>query len=291
MSDQHEPPERESPPWARPVLDGIPVARPVTVPYAPPEVRGAHEILLLQTRPQSAWADLGAAIVIVLAFVLYAEGALAAITGVFDLPLDVPDSEVNRVILVPALTLRAAGIITITALILRNRRQSMRSVGITRKGLALNLVLGVGAMAVSYGLIIFWVISSWVLWPDLTEQLTDNAERIMDLVPKQSPVGFALLALLIGVYEELFFRGFLMTRLRRATGSWTAAVLLSTALFAALHTLDQELAALVPITILSIVFSLVTIWRYSIVPAIVGHWLFNLSQFLGLYFTAGESWT
>ena len=248
-------------------------------------------MLLLENTRKSSWADLGAAIVMVTAFVFFSEGALAAAIGVLDLPPEVPDSEIGRIILVPALTLRAAGIMAITALILRHRSQTVRSVGVARQGLALNVVLGICAMLVSYGVIILWLVLTWMIWPEVTERMTENADRIMELVPKQSPAGFMFLAVLIGLYEELFFRGFLMTRLRRATGSWTVAVLLSTAMFAALHAFDQELAALVPITILSIIFSLVTIWRHSIIPAIVGHWLFNLSQFLGLYYTAGESWT
>ena len=95
---------------------------------------------------------------------------------------------------------------------------------------------------------------------------------------------------MIGVYEELVFRGFLMTRLRRATGSWTAAVVLSTLVFTGLHALDQLPVALVAITILSLVFSVVTILRRSIIPAIVGHALFDLSQLLILHAQAGDTW-
>ena len=276
---------------AEQVSEGIPLARPVIFAPAASVARPVREMLLLESSRKSAWADLGAAIVIVVAFAIYTELALWLATGIVVLPLYVPEGEVSRIIIVPVLCIRAAGIVGIAVLILRNRRQSAKSVGIVRRGVALDLVLGVGAMAVAYAFIYAWLIVSWVVWPSMTEEMVENAERIMDLVPKLSPAGFVLLALLIGIYEELFFRGFLMTRLRRATGSWTIAVLLSTALFAALHALDQELAALVPITILSIIFSLVTIWRHSILPAIVGHWLFNLSQFLYLYYAAGEAWT
>ena len=45
--------------------------------------------------------------------------------------------------------------------------------------------------------------------------------------------------------------------------------MLNTAIFTALHAPDQTVAALGPITILSLVFSVVTVWRRSIVPAIV----------------------
>jgi membrane protease YdiL (CAAX protease family) len=101
---------------------------------------------------------------------------------------------------------------------------------------------------------------------------------------------FALVTLLIGLWEELVFRGFLMPRLRRATGSWAIAVLLSTAVFAALHVIDQVPAALVLVTVLSLMFSLVTIWRRSIVPAVVAHALFDLGVFMTLYYQAGDQW-
>ena len=82
-----------------------------------------------------------------------------------------------------------------------------------------------------------------------------------------------------------------MTRLRRTTGSWTLAVLISTAVFTGLHAIEQTLPALLLITILSLVFSVVTIWRKSIIPAVVAHALFDFSQFLLMSLTAGDSWT
>jgi hypothetical protein len=50
-------------------------------------------------------------------------------------------------------------------------------------------------------------------------------------------------------------------------------------------------SALVVVAILSLVFSLATIWRRSIIPAIIAHALFDLSQLLLLYVQAGDSWT
>jgi len=105
------------------------------------------------------------------------------------------------------------------------------------------------------------------------------------------PAEFVPLTAMIGIYEELVFRGFLMTRLRRGTGSWAVAVALSTVIFTSLHAFDQTHSALVVVAILSLVFSLATIWRRSIIPAIIAHALFDLSQLLLLYVQAGDSWT
>ena len=81
-----------------------------------------------------------------------------------------------------------------------------------------------------------------------------------------------------------------MTRLRRLTGGWTWAAIVSSIVFIVPHLVEQKAIALVPIGILAAVFCLVTIWRRSIVPAIVGHWLVNWSQILGLSFVNGDAW-
>ena len=155
----------------------------------------------------------------------------------------------------------------------------------------LDLPIGIVAAAVAYGLTMFTLLTLCLVWPNLPELMEENAEHIFEMVPRLHPMGFAAIAAVIGVYEELVFRGFLMTRLRRATGSWTVAVLVSTAVFTGLHSLDQVSVAVISIAVLSLVFSVVTIWRRSIIPAIVAHTLWNLSQFLYLSATAGDTWT
>jgi membrane protease YdiL (CAAX protease family) len=152
-------------------------------------------------------------------------------------------------------------------------------------------LLGVVAMAASYGLIMVWQVLVWYFWPEFMDDMNENVDRLLALVPKAHPLTFGALALAVGLYEELIFRGFIMPRLRRATQSWVIAVVLSTALFTLPHLLEQTVSALIPITILSVVFSLVTIWRKSVVPAIIGHFLFNWSQFVGLYVVGGDNWT
>ena len=93
--------------------------------------------------------------------------------------------------------------------------------------------------------------------------------------------GIALMTV-VATWEELLFRGFLMTRIRRFAQSWTIAVIASTVAFVLPHALEQTPAAMIPISILSLVLSLVTIWRRSIVPAIVAHALWNVAVFLTL---------
>jgi len=294
MSEVPGPFQNDPIPTARPTADGIPVARPITLPSV--QTRPiANELLLRTSTVGATWLDVAALVLFMVFLEVGMETAIAVIVG---MPLGLPDlledpahSALQRACLLPMLAVRAAGTIVIIAAILRYRGQSAKSVGLGRRRFALNLLIGIGATGIAYALIYLTMSLVWLIWPTLWEQMQENADRIIDMVPRLHPLGFAGVALMIGLYEELLFRGFLMTRLRRGTGSWTVAVLLSTVVFTALHAFDQTASALIAVTILSLVFSVVTIWRRSIIPAVVAHTLFDLSQFLLLYLQAGDSWT
>lgn len=273
----------------------VPIADPIPWSGAIRDPRREHDILLAGSTRGAAWLD----IVRVIAFVVLLDLLVGTVFGMIvgEGGESSPDpalkgyTPVRRSLFLPMLGFRAAASIAIIALIVRVRRQSARSLGLNREGFVPNALIGAGSTALVYGLILLVMPILVVIWPELNELMNENANRIFNAVPKLHPAGFVGVALVVGVYEELFFRGFLMTRMRRATDSWFVAVIVSTAVFSALHMADQTAPAVVLVTLLSLVFSLVTIWRQSIIPAIVCHFLFNLSQFLWLYFQAGDSWT
>jgi membrane protease YdiL (CAAX protease family) len=275
-------------------VEGIPVARPIAFEYAspPPPV---SEFLLLNESPRSAWADIGWLVLFVIAFEFLTAGLVHLVTGfAFGAGASSSEteaSEVRQAMLLPTIAMRALGAIVILAILARRRGQTARSVGLTWAGMPLNIAIGLAALVVVYVLIFVVMALLWFFWPDVVREMNENARRIMELVPKLRPAEFVPLTAMIGVYEELVFRGFLMTRLRRGTGSWAVAVVLSTVIFTSLHAFDQTRSALVVVAILSLVFSLATIWRRSIIPAIIAHALFDLSQLLLLYVQAGDSWT
>lgn len=252
-------------------------------------------MLLPASTAGAAWVDLAAFLVLLVLFELLAGLVMGAVVGVVGpsdgLSARAIDAQVRRSLLLPGLAIRALASIAIIAALLRYRRQSRGSVGLGRGGLGLNLLIGIGSTVVVYGLMLLSLPCLHALWPAFSELAEENVERIMKMVPRLQPLGFVALAVMIGIYEELVFRGFLMIRLRRAVGNWTVAVLISTALFTALHAFDQTGPVLIWVAILSLVFSVVVIWRRSLVPAFVGHALFDASQFLGLYFQAGDAWT
>jgi membrane protease YdiL (CAAX protease family) len=103
-----------------------------------------------------------------------------------------------------------------------------------------------------------------------------------DVVPSQPPpmipflVGLpiwfrATVALSAGVFEELFFRGFLQPRV---------GVLASTALFALAHLGYGQPLMLVGITLLSLLYAVLVRWRQSIWAAIAAHAVFDAVQML-----------
>lgn len=271
-------------------IETIPMARPIAA-GEPPDDHRNRALLLLDERRSSAWMD----IALMILFLLASEVLLGTFLGVFASMVeglrDLSEGELERALLIPALSIRAVAVVALATVILRHRGQGRRALGLDRARIFGHFGAGVFATVVAYGLFYVWFTLLVLINPGVMEEMNENADRLMELVPRMSVPGFVLFAALVGLYEELLFRGFLMPRLRRATGSWVLAVLLSTAPFALLHLADQETVALGPIAILSLVFSVVTIMRQSIVPAIVGHTLFNLSQFLGLSYQAGDSWT
>lgn len=240
-------------------------------------------LLLKNHTAANTWRDLflvgGALVAFELATVVVAELWMG--------PME-PDADgfasMKQSLLFPVLGLRAVAVVIILAVLLRARGQSWATLGWTRRRLGGDLALGLAAVATAYVLIFAWALLSMSLWPSLIEEMNQNADLLLTMLPDWPFSVYVLAAVLIGYYEELLFRGFLMTRLRRVTGSWWLAVVLSTVMFTGLHMGDQMMAAMVPITILSLVFSVFTIWRGSVIPAMVGHFLFDLSQFIGLKF-------
>lgn len=76
-----------------------------------------------------------------------------------------------------------------------------------------------------------------------------------------------------GCVEEIFFRGFLQPRI---------GVAASTALFALAHAGYAQPLLLVGVTLLSLVFALLTRWRRNVVAAVVAHTVFDAVQLLFL---------
>ena len=74
-----------------------------------------------------------------------------------------------------------------------------------------------------------------------------------------------------------------MTRLRRVLHSWWAAIAVTSLLFALPHMGDQKPVVAIPLFGVGVALSVFTIWRKSLLPAIIGHAVFNTCQIMVLY--------
>ncbi|KAA0220931.1 MAG: CPBP family intramembrane metalloprotease [Planctomycetota bacterium] len=278
-------------PWARPVTwsdgasaPGVWAAFDAVERGFTGEATPDRDPMLLRSQSRlAALADCG---VVLLIFLMFEVGftALIALTkgvSVFEDPSQL------KPLLLPMMAARAGFYVAGTALLLVLRRQRPACVGATLQGLPLNTLIGVAGAGAMLGVAVVFGLVSFVLFPEQRDRLDDNTERLKAFVPNLSIGGFALLAMFVSLNEEMLFRGLLMPRLRRLLGSWWAAVLTSTVVFTGLHLFDQEWFVLPMIAVLSVVMSLLTIWRRSLVPAIVMHAGFNFSQFMLLQATTG----
>jgi len=259
---------------------GIPMARPISVS---PLARSFDPLWLMSESRPRAWADIGIVLLVMISLEVMIGtliGAATGIEGIDKVATGRLEESLISDVLIPMLSLRAIVACLTIFVVARHRRQTRDSVGLRSTNALLDIGLGWTTPPIVYGLGYMTIVLISLFQPGTFGQMQENAERLKEILPPLPFWGYSALAVLIGVYEELLFRGFLMPRLRRATGSWVLAVLLSTGLFTLLHAGDQTAPALIMVAVLSLAFSLLTIWRRSIIPAIIAHTLFDLAQFL-----------
>ena len=80
--------------------------------------------------------------------------------------------------------------------------------------------------------------------------------------------------MLAPIAEELFFRGFCFTALRRALGMLPAAVLTGI-IFGAIHLGGTDIEFIVPLMVFGFFLCLLYVWTDSLLPCIVLHALNN----------------
>jgi membrane protease YdiL (CAAX protease family) len=84
-----------------------------------------------------------------------------------------------------------------------------------------------------------------------------------------------VLIIVVAIAEETIFRGYLMLRFSRLTGSLSASVIISSVLFSLGHGYEG-LATMVTIWISGMIVALIYVWRKSLVAPIVIHLLIDL---------------
>jgi uncharacterized protein len=167
--------------------------------------------------------------------------------------------------------------IGLVAVLLRVHRQPWSTLGLVRTPPLAVIGYGLLGCVMAYAASIVAVMLYLAITrPDLSEI---GAQKLSALEPLASlPLAAVLpLALLVGVYEELAFRGFLLSRLRAAFAgrldprrAAIAAVLVSSAAFAVGHAYQGALGV-AQTAAAGVAFALLFLWQKSIWPCIFAH--------------------
>ncbi|HVS01853.1 MAG TPA: CPBP family intramembrane glutamic endopeptidase [Thermoanaerobaculia bacterium] len=159
----------------------------------------------------------------------------------------------------------------------------LRQLGLRLRGVLRELVIGLGTGLLIWPVLLLAVLLVvGLLFLLGGETLLPAEPPAMIVWIAAMPIGVRLLiALSAGVVEEVFFRGFLQPRV---------GVALSTLLFVLAHLAYDQPFMLVGITLLSLYFATLTLWRQSVWAAIAAHFLFDAVQLLLVIPWALEQW-
>ncbi|MFH0981514.1 MAG: CPBP family intramembrane glutamic endopeptidase [Planctomycetota bacterium] len=274
------PPEADRPEEASAgVPMGLPVAQPIMAPAPVPSGR-PDPMLLREVGRWGCALDVGVFVGVLVACLVF-------VGSVVSLPWQRAGGDAR---LLNLLMVLVNGVFTVVLAVGLTRWRGLRlaSLGLSRKRLGTHLALGAATTVATFA--VFWlaVVGMLLFWPAGYQALLNNPQEICKELPRMGPAALVGFTAVVGLWEEMTFRGFLLPRLRRLTGSWVVAVLLSSALFAILHIELQVVPITVPLFAIAVLWCGVTIWRRSLLPAIVAHFVFNLVQLLWMTATTPE---
>jgi membrane protease YdiL (CAAX protease family) len=158
----------------------------------------------------------------------------------------------------------------LVAVALRREPDKRRALGLEPMRPATAVGLGLAAVAVSYAVQSFAAaIYLMVSRANLDAELASKQRWTAALA--DIPLALVVpLAVFVGVYEEILFRGFLLGRLRMLFRTPAPAVIVSAFLFAAGHAYQGPLG-LVQTSVVGVVLGAFAVARSSIWPCIVAH--------------------
>lgn len=119
-------------------------------------------------------------------------------------------------------------------------------------------------------------------WAKETEENLEVVVKMLtaDLTPGLFAVGLLVIAFIPAIGEELVFRGMIQTEFRRLLGNPHAAVWVSAVFFSAVH---LQFMGFVPRVLLGAFLGYIYLWSNNLLIPIMGHFLNNGLQLLGIY--------
>jgi membrane protease YdiL (CAAX protease family) len=169
---------------------------------------------------------------------------------------------------------------------LRLDRQSFRSIGLYFKNLEDEIWTAFWALGLIFALNLAITIIVGFFLPDLAGKLAKERSQVLQMFPQISPIWLILVTAFVGFYEELVFRGFLITRLKVMTKNVWVAVFISSVIFGVVHNYQDKLA-MVQITMIAFIFGTMYVRRKSLISPMLAHMAFDFIN-LAFVFTASK---
>jgi len=160
--------------------------------------------------------------------------------------------------------------VALITLALLATKQSWRTVGCICRSFGMDVLAAGIALAAIYMVQMAIIAVLRVFWEDSLAQMVKDHVALLDQFPRVHPAVILLFCMFVGFYEELLFRGFMLTRVKTLVGNWPAAILLSSAVFGVAHMYQGPFSAF-RIFIVSVILSVVFVSRRSIIAPALAH--------------------
>lgn len=251
--------------------ESVAMARPVAYARA---VRPLNDLELPGIRRRDAL--LGAVLVVVATIVIpYAP----ALFGRVDLGA-VDPRELGRMLIRDKWVQAVLAVLLMTFLVLHHRLR-IASFGLRFQRPGRQAAWGLAALVGLYvALLVGTLIVTciFLITPTATQEIEQRLE-FMNAMPISS-VGMQLVLLVaVAIEEEFVFRGMLLPYLRRLLGSWWAAGLVSSLLFALLHVPGQGVLAGLQVFFIAAALTTFFILSRSLLAVMIAHFMFDFLQF------------
>lgn len=219
---------------------------------------------------RAAWIDLaciGAAIAFAFAVIIVAlsSGLLALLDGTG--------------IIFQAFTIGAISLATVAAL-LRWRGQGVDAIGLGRTPVGPALGWGLVSVLAAYAVNLLLMAVFLALFQEQgLKSAAEEKSNLFDAIAAVPAAWILPATLFVGFYEEVVFRGLILSRLRVLCKGVVAPVIISAVLFGLLHG-GQGPIGVLQATAIGAVFASLAAWRRNVWPCIIAHSLLDTIPFV-----------